>query len=311
MMSGVEHYSIGALARHTGLTVKAIRFYADRGIVPPTGRNAAGHRIYDPEAAGRLRLVRSLRALGIDLATIRRVLAREVTVGDVAAAHAAALDVQIRALTVRRAVLTAIATREDLSVNQLAALSEAERHRLVDEFLDRVFTGPDPAFAGIRRSLTPELQAEPSPAQVDAWLELVELAADESFRTRMHDLAAQYAADRAEGQLPRPEAVAVVRAVLGERGGAGVPPRSPEAGPILDAVARAYARVVGEPDGPALRDRLASRLELADDPRRERYERLLAVVNGWPAPDADPQGDPIGWCRDALRGVGQNGTPGR
>ncbi|WP_415830337.1 MerR family transcriptional regulator, partial [Kibdelosporangium persicum] len=29
-------YTIGQLVRRTGLTVKAIRFYADRGIVPPT-----------------------------------------------------------------------------------------------------------------------------------------------------------------------------------------------------------------------------------------------------------------------------------
>ncbi|GAA0237951.1 hypothetical protein GCM10009539_24020 [Cryptosporangium japonicum] len=75
-------YSIGELSRRTGLTVKAIRFYADRGIVPATRRNATGHRLYDEDAAARLDLVRSLRDLGIDLPTIRRVLAREVTVAD-------------------------------------------------------------------------------------------------------------------------------------------------------------------------------------------------------------------------------------
>jgi hypothetical protein len=34
-------YSIGELARRTGLTVKAIRLYSDRGIVLPIGRTAA------------------------------------------------------------------------------------------------------------------------------------------------------------------------------------------------------------------------------------------------------------------------------
>jgi hypothetical protein len=32
-------YSIGELSRRTGLTVKAIRYYSDQGIVPPTDRS--------------------------------------------------------------------------------------------------------------------------------------------------------------------------------------------------------------------------------------------------------------------------------
>jgi DNA-binding transcriptional MerR regulator len=85
-------YSIGELARRTGLTVKAIRLYSDRGIVLPIGRTAAGHRRYGPEAVARLALVHTLRELGFGLAVIRRVLARERTLGEVAAKHAAALD---------------------------------------------------------------------------------------------------------------------------------------------------------------------------------------------------------------------------
>ncbi|MBP2342167.1 DNA-binding transcriptional MerR regulator [Streptomyces cinnamonensis] len=38
-------HSIGELSRRTGLTVKTIRFYSDRGIVPPTARSPAGHRL--------------------------------------------------------------------------------------------------------------------------------------------------------------------------------------------------------------------------------------------------------------------------
>nr|WP_281423618.1 MerR family transcriptional regulator [Nocardia tengchongensis] len=37
-------YPIGALAERTGLTVKTIRFYSDKGIVPPT--------TYSPAATG-------------------------------------------------------------------------------------------------------------------------------------------------------------------------------------------------------------------------------------------------------------------
>lgn len=104
-------HSIGDLSRRTGLTVKTIRFYSDQGIVPPTDRSPAGYRRYGPDALARLDLVRTLRDLGLDLATIRRVLDRETSLPDVAAAHANALDVQIRTLRLRRAVLRTVARR--------------------------------------------------------------------------------------------------------------------------------------------------------------------------------------------------------
>ena len=66
--------SIGELATRTGLPVRTIRFYSDSGVVPPADRTEAGYRLYGPDALARLGLVRTLRDLGIDLATIRRVL---------------------------------------------------------------------------------------------------------------------------------------------------------------------------------------------------------------------------------------------
>jgi DNA-binding transcriptional MerR regulator len=56
-MDGGTLYSIGDLARWSGLTVKAIRFYFDCGIVPPTDRSAAGYRLYGIDAVARLDLV--------------------------------------------------------------------------------------------------------------------------------------------------------------------------------------------------------------------------------------------------------------
>ena len=97
--------TIGQLARRTGLSVKTIRWYSDQGLVPPAGRTASGYRLYGVEALARLELVRTLRRLGIDLRTIERVLAREVGLSEVAAAHAEALDAEIRSLRLRRAVL--------------------------------------------------------------------------------------------------------------------------------------------------------------------------------------------------------------
>jgi hypothetical protein len=40
-----DRYRIGELARLSGLSVKTIRFYSDRGLVPPAERTGAGYRV--------------------------------------------------------------------------------------------------------------------------------------------------------------------------------------------------------------------------------------------------------------------------
>jgi DNA-binding transcriptional MerR regulator len=110
-MDGDTLYPIGELARRTGLTVKTIRFHSDRGIVTPTERSPAGYRLYGIDAVARLNLVRTLRSLGLDLPTIRRVVDRELSLPEVAATHAEALAAQIRVLRLRHALLTAVAER--------------------------------------------------------------------------------------------------------------------------------------------------------------------------------------------------------
>ncbi|MFB6808602.1 MerR family transcriptional regulator [Streptomyces sp. NPDC056387] len=310
-MNGETLHSIGDLARRTGLTVKAIRFYADIGIVPPTARTPAGYRRYGGDAVARIELVRTLRGLGIDLATIRKVMDREVSLTDVAAVHAEALDVQIRVLRQRRAVLKAVARRgatprETDLVHRLARLSEAEGHALVDGFLGAVFDGlhDHPAFAAVTRSLTPELPDDPELEQIEAWVELAELIQDRDFRSTVHGMARDLAADRACDDatgLPRILAEAV-RARVTPALEAGVEPDSAEAEPIVTALSAHYARIPGSPaphDVPALHRRLAARLEQMNDPRRDRYLSLLAVINGRPVPGS--LAPALTWAARALR----------
>jgi DNA-binding transcriptional MerR regulator len=270
-------YSIGDLARRTGLTIKAVRFYSDRGLVPPSGRNTAGHRRYDDAALARLGLVRTLRDLGLDLASIRRIVDGEATVAEVAARHAEALEVEIRVLRLRRAVLTAVARRgstpeETTLMHKLARLSEGERRRLVDDFLADAL-GDRPEFAGVARTLTPELPENPSPEQIEAWVELAELTQDAEFRALWRRLAEQH-----EGGLRRGLAAELRDAVE-----AGVAPDSPGAAAIL----------VGR-DPAELREWLGA----VGDPRRERYLELLAVINGWAAPES--LAPALGWLAAAT-----------
>ncbi|MEA2131227.1 MAG: hypothetical protein QOJ85_4118 [Solirubrobacteraceae bacterium] len=294
-MHGDGHLiTIGELARRTGLTVRTLRFYADDGLVAPAARSDAGYRLYDADAAPRAELVRTLRELGVDLPTIRRVLARELTVADVAAAHAAALETQIRVLRVRRAVLQAAARRgsepqEMKLMHRLAQLSDDERRRIVADFVDHVFDGLD-ADSGIvarMRGAMPELPDEPTDEQLEAWIELAELVADDDFRAVIRRMAERGAADRdtASG-VPDPADAMRVAQLVAERGGAaaeeGIDPVSVAAAPVVDELAAAFSDLHGRPDDRAFRAWLAEVLDTFADRRAERYWQLLAVMNGWP-----------------------------
>ncbi|MEV4822373.1 MerR family transcriptional regulator [Micromonospora sp. NPDC049274] len=290
-MDGETRYTIGDLARRSGLSVKTIRYYADSGIVPPTDRSPTGYRLFDAAAVARLELVRTLRDLGVDLASIRRVVDQEVPLHEVAAAHAEALAVQIRVLRLRRAVLTVAARRgsgpaEVDDLHRLAQLSAHERGQLVDDFLNSVFTGDPPTYPGVLVSMTPELPDDPTTEQVQAWLELAELCRDPEFRARMRRLARLHAADHDVPGLPRPDAVAVVRDAVAPALAAGLDPASPDADPVVAAATSRYASLHGHSDDADLRQRLLDRLVPANDPRRDRYLDLVAVLNGWSTGDA-------------------------
>ena len=297
--------SIGELASRTGLPVRTIRFYSDAGVVPEADRSEAGYRLYGEDALARLGLVRTLRDLGIDLPTIRRVLEREVSVPDVAAAHAAALEAQIRVLRVQKAVLEAVARRgsdpeEMQRMHKLAQLSDDERKRIVADFLDKAFEGldMDPTFVAHMKSGLPELPEDPKPEQVDAWIELAELVQDASFQASIRRMSEQHAAARASGEDLRPDAGWQQAAMLvTEKANAalavGIEPASPEAQAIVDEVLPAFP---ADHDRAALADRFAT----GSDPKAERYWQLMAIINGWPPmPTTVPAWE---WFIAALRG---------
>lgn len=302
---------IGELARLTGLPVKTIRFWSDQGLVPPADRTSTGYRLYDDAAQLRLGLVRTLRDLGVDLPTIRRVVEHEVTTAEVADVHAAAVDARIRTLRLHRSVLRAVAGRgtatpEEIALmHKLAHLSDVERRNLINEFIDDTFSGLDlgPDFLPRMRAALPDLPEEPTQAQLDAWVELGELVQDSDFRASLRRAAVEQAQAVAQVGQPSAEAHQAMGTLLQERGDAaldaGIAPESAEARPVVDELAAAYAQHTGQADGPEFRTWLRQLMEASSDRRYERYWQLLGVINGWPAaPSVTPAAE---WLLAALR----------
>src|SRR5438105_14399177 len=62
--------SIGEASRRSGFTIKALRFYERRGILPPPSRGPNGYRVYCETDLGHLSFVRDAKALGLTLGAI-------------------------------------------------------------------------------------------------------------------------------------------------------------------------------------------------------------------------------------------------
>ena len=73
MSSSAQFLSPSETARRLGVSTKALRLYEERGLLAPV-RTAAGWRTYGPHETDRVAEIVALRALGLSLAQIGRVL---------------------------------------------------------------------------------------------------------------------------------------------------------------------------------------------------------------------------------------------
>ena len=287
--------TIGRLARRTGVAVRTLRFWSDEGMIPAVGRSAGGYRLYDAAGVARAELVRTLRELGLPLDDVGRVLDGSATVAEVAEAHVAAIDARIRELRVSRAVLSTVSKRgstveETTLMNRLARLSAAERMQIIDDFKAEVFGGLDmePRHRDRLRELRVELPEDPTPDQVDAWIELAELVQDPDFRSRMRVFL-----ELNTPVLGRPAppgariwwARQVVETVAAARRD-GIGPGEPAAAELVTGMFADPAAVLPS-------------LEAGLEAGAERYRRLVSRVRGQhSAPDATEE---LRWLAAALR----------
>jgi MerR family copper efflux transcriptional regulator len=68
-------YTIGEVARLTGVSAKAIRYYEARGLLPAPPRSANAYRRYAQAELSRLILLRRIRLLGVPLSVAQPLLA--------------------------------------------------------------------------------------------------------------------------------------------------------------------------------------------------------------------------------------------
>lgn len=320
-MSTQRRYTIGELARLSGLPVKTIRHYSDVGVLPPAERTEAGYRLYGEAERAKLELVRTLRALEVDLPSIRRVLERRTALQEVLELHARAVEAQLAVLRQQQTVLrAAVANGASPGYVQrahaVARLTADERAQLVAGFLDRVLGELEDVPAAetfrtrMRQASLVDLPPEPRPEQLDAWLELVDIVTDEDFQRRLREGSRRFwGALRPDADLDAyHQALNQTLSAAAEARAAGHAPTSPVAQELAARAAGATAELVGQRATAAFRAQLAKDWKTAGDPRAERYWELVAVIKDWgpwppPAHDLPPAvHDPsvYAWLREAL-----------
>lgn len=121
-------WRVGELAKQTGVSVRTLHWYEEIGLLEPSQRTEAGHRLYAAEDVGRLQQIRSLRQLGFTLDEIRECLGNpQFSPRRVIALHLTRLDEEIELQKRLRARLEAIASHYDRS-----------EHVSADEFIQAI-----------------------------------------------------------------------------------------------------------------------------------------------------------------------------
>lgn len=70
----VRVFTIGALAKATGVTTPTIRYYEEIGLMPPAPRTGGGQRSYDDDDLGRLTFIKQCRDFGFGINQVRVLL---------------------------------------------------------------------------------------------------------------------------------------------------------------------------------------------------------------------------------------------
>lgn len=128
---------IGELAKLTGCQSETVRFYEQKGLLPPPLRSYANYRMYDASHAERLHFIRRCRSLGMSLNEVETLLGYQDQperscsgVNALVDHQLSEIDRQILELSMLRAELSSLRARCDSTrpAGQCAILRELTEH---------------------------------------------------------------------------------------------------------------------------------------------------------------------------------------
>lgn len=270
------HLTVGQLASRTGLSVKAVRYYSDLGLLPEAERTTGGHRRFPPAALERIGLIRQLRELGMPIAAVTRAITGESSLADLVADELHSVQAALAQLRWREATLRALDDcPAELRLHRLALLARVQRIPRAHTDLAANWARALPRSVPTRLTeavcahTVPEPPADPTPESAVAYAELLDLAAHPGFPYHLRALSVR---DKASLYAQLLDASRMAAETL-TRGG------SPATEPEVDLFAGACARGRGEQDEPGFRVALGVELRGAAALLR-RYAHHLGTVTG-------------------------------
>lgn len=126
-------YTVGELARITGVSIRTLHHYDEIGLLKPSDRTAAGYRVYSTADAERLHRILVYRELDFDLKRIAMILDQP------------GMD-ELKQLRQQHALLREQAARLQHILNTVEAMMKAKEtgYNLTSEEMKEVFEGFDP-----------------------------------------------------------------------------------------------------------------------------------------------------------------------
>ncbi|MEU9162709.1 MerR family transcriptional regulator [Streptomyces sp. NPDC048424] len=142
-------WPIAEVARMSGVTARTLRHYDETGLLPPARTGANGHRYYEQSQLLRLQQILVLRALGVGLPEIARILSEQVD-------EVEALQGHHRRLLAERDRLDALAVTVSRTITELEQ-SRKDGTPMTINRPENLFEGVTPAHYEDNMADFPEL----------------------------------------------------------------------------------------------------------------------------------------------------------
>jgi DNA-binding transcriptional MerR regulator len=299
-----QFFSIGEVAKRANLSVQTLRHYHKLGLLSPSHVSEAGYRFYSAPDCTRLELIRSLREVGFDLATIGLLLKDKQDPKAAVLMQLETLAMQERALKRQRLLLGIVARGDEQAIlprlqrlNVLADLSKLEREDFLAKQLgwNRAADTPQ-ENKEVWEAAILHLPETLNESQLEDWLELAEIASDKTFQQTL-ERQRQLFDDLSE--TARLEWSRVLQEAMSQAGQVIEKKDEATSQHVIEVWLEGMGRVFGKPLQPEFLQWLEQQLTATYDPRIGRYWQLVTRLKNLPC--SDTYGKAYEWLLAGLR----------